>query len=50
MPHHHRCCEHLSVLNRIDDFFSPTGSPVDNQPPAAALLDALHQRDRHWSH
>ena len=41
--------EHLSVLDGIDHFFHPPGSPVDNQPLAPALLDALHQWDRHWS-
>ena len=38
--------EHLSVLDGLDHFFHPAGSPVNNQPLAPALLSALHR----WSH
>lgn len=42
--------EHLFVLDGLDHFFHPAGSPVDNQPLAPALLDALHHWDRPWTH
>jgi pimeloyl-ACP methyl ester carboxylesterase len=38
--------EHLSVLDGLDHFFHPAGSPMNNQPLAPALLSTLHQ----WSH
>jgi pimeloyl-ACP methyl ester carboxylesterase len=37
--------EHLAVLDGIDHFFHPAGSPVTDQPLAPALLAALH----HWT-
>jgi pimeloyl-ACP methyl ester carboxylesterase len=41
--------EHLSVLDGIDHFFHPAGSPIDDQPLAPALVQALRHWDRPWS-